>query len=448
MSHSAFGIDHGDISKAENSHKKEAVAVGATGAAGVGVAAGTKMPEHSHYSRKTRKYLKSLPAGEHEVDTKILMHKPRKLGARKQQTPYVAAMAQERPYKHDPERPHLKSFDESPVPITRYKDGVIQRDNAHSVMANAMKNRKTKIKIEDAGGYRPSRRTGEELVRRAQSRYQQHRLKGNTNLSDKKIESIRGAYTDASRKANTAKRPHGAVEEGFRVAKKPFGIARALSFAKKDSRHDVAAGAVGAAGVGTLGATPVRRSAVRSDVSGGRMKASDAKRMLNPGYRPGNKRAIRTMAANLGHLENKPTSVIRYKDGSVIPFDGNHRGTARIARGDKSIPVKVIEGKERPAVSVTRNAYHSVQQKVHHNRMDRNVFKPTAKTGRHAGQTKTYGRIANASPSRSGSRVAVEASRFARGPSKAMLRTKQGATIATGAALLGTAEHLHRKGKS
>jgi len=228
MSTSAFGVDHGDeFSKAEEDHRRRNTAIGAgAGAGGAAlVATQTHMPEHSHYSRSTRKYINSLPAGVHEVDTKMLAKRPRKLGARKQQAPYVAAMAQERPTPY------------SPVPITRYKDGVIQRDNAHSVMANAMKGRKTLIHVEDAEGYRPSRRTGEELGRRAQMRYQQHRLKQHMNLSDKQIDSIKAKYKTASRAANTAKRPHGVVEEGFKVAQHPFGVKRALGFVKKDG-HD------------------------------------------------------------------------------------------------------------------------------------------------------------------------------------------------------------------
>jgi len=439
---SAFGVDHHfEVSKADevkrpedNTKRNVAIGAGAAGVGGTAVLAGTKMPEHSHYSRKTRKYLNSLPAGVHEVDTKILAKKPRKLGARKQQAPYVAAMAQERPTPY------------SPVPITRYKDGIIQRDNAHSVMANNMKGRKTTIKIEDADGYRPSRRTGEELVRRAQSRYQQSRLKRHTNLSEKKIEGIRAKYKDKSRIANTTKRPHGVVEEGFKVAQKPFGVKRALSFAKADDRNrQRAAGAAAVTGTGVLASTPVRRSAAKVDINNGQIKSSDAKKIVSPGYRPGNKRAIQVMARNLGHLENSPSTVIRYKDGSVIPFDGNHRATARVARGDKSVPVKVVEGGERPAISAARNAYHVAGQRLHRARMNRDAFKPTARTGKHAGESKVYSRVANASPLRSGSRVDIGSTKLASGPTKTMLRGRQAATVGTGVALLGTAQHLSSK---
>lgn len=449
MSLSAFGIDHGEISKAEDHRKRNtAIAAGGTGAVGAGALAATKIPEHSHYDKKTRAHLHSLPAGEHEVPTAMLAKKPRKLGARKQQAPYVAAMAQERP---------IESFNSSPVPITRYQGKghpTIQRDNAHTVMANAMKGRTTRIKIEDAPGYRPNRRAGEELVRRGQSRFQQRRLRLHTSLSESAIEGIRGKYKDKSRAANTAKRPHGVTEDTLKFNPKKYGVGRAVGRAKnlaavvkRDDRRgrDTAAGVTGAAGVGTLASTPVRRSAAKVDVSGGSMSARDAKKVVSPGYRPGNKRAIRTMAANLGHLEDKPTTVVRFRDSSVIPFDGNHRATARVARGDKRVPVNVIEGGERPAVSVTRNAFHVGQQKVHQNRMDRGVFKPTAKIGRHAGETKTYSAIANASPARSGKRVAVGSTKAGAGPTKAVLRTKQGVTLAAGAALLGTAAHLHRK---
>lgn len=463
MKYSAFGVDHGgEISKAETAQKDRkknvaigAGAVGATGAAGTaGVLAGTKMPEHSHYDRKTRKYLHSLPAGEHDIPTKMLGKKnPRKLGARRQQRSYVAAMAQERP---------LHTY--SPVPITRYKgkgSPTIQRDNAHSVMAHSMKGRKTvRVKIEDAPGYRPTRRTGEELVRRTQAKYQQRRLKKHTNISEKKINSLVGDYKPKSREKNTAKRPHGVVEEQLSYSKKPFKLKSVVRagknvshIVKRDDRRgrDVAAGVTGTAGAGVLATTPVRRSAAKIDVSGGSMSAKDAKKVVSPGYRPGNKRAIQVMARNLGHLENQPTTVIRYKDKKVIPFDGNHRATARVARGDKKIPVKVVEGGERPAISVARNAYHVGQQRLHRSRMNKDVFKPTSDpkaktyTGKHAGETKTYSSISNASPSRSGRKVSIGATRAASGPSKAMLRTRQGATIAAGTALLGTAGHLHRK---
>ena len=447
---SAFGVDHGGISKAEDPNRKKQVAVAAGGTAaagGVGLAA-TKIPEHSHYDRKTRAYLHSLPAGEHEVPTAMLGKRPRKLGARKQQAPYVAAMAQERP---------LESFHASPVPITRYKGKgkpVIQRDNAHTVMANAMKGRNTRIKIEDAPGYRPNRRTGEELVRRGQSRYQQRRLKLHTNLSEKAIEGIRGKYKDSSRAANTHKRPHGVVEDTLKFNPKKYSVARAVgrtknlaAVVKRSDRRgrDTAAGVTGAAGVGALASTPVRRSAAKVDVSGGSMSAADTKKVVSPGYRPGNKRAIRTMAANLGHLENKPTTVVQYKGGHVVPFDGNHRASARVARGDARVPVNVIQGGERPAISVGRNAYHVAQQKVHRSRLDRDVFKPTSKIGRHAGETKAYSAIANASPLRSGKRVAVGSTKLGSGPTKAVLRTKQGLAVGAGAALLGTSAHLHRK---
>jgi hypothetical protein len=192
----------------------------------------------------------------------------------------------------------------------------------------------------------------------------------------------------------------------------------------------------------------VRRSAAKVDVSGGQLKATDAKKVVSPGYRPGNKKAIKTMAANLGHLEDKPSTVIRYKDGGVIPFDGNHRATARVARGDKSVPVKVIEGGERPTVSAARNAFHVGQQKVHGNRMKRNVFAPDEKTGKHTGERKLYSSIANGSKSRSGRRVAIESTKAAAGPSKALLRTKQGAAVSAGSALIGSAGYLHRKKKS
>lgn len=437
---SAFGVDHGDISKLDDKQKKQ-VAVGAAGTAGV-VGAGAaatqlKLPEHSHYSKKTRKHLKSLPAGEHEVPTKMLAKKPRKLGARKQQRAYVAAMAQERPAHTYP-----------PVPITRYKDGVIQRDSAHSVMSNAMKGRKTKILIEDSDGYRPSRKAGEELVRRGQSRFQQRRLKQHTNLSEDAIETLRSTYKKSSRKANTSKRPHGVVEEGFKSSKNPYGVKRALGIIRKDDRRrQEAAGAFGVGGATTLAATPVRRSGAKVDIKDGKVSSKDAKKILSPGARPGNKKAIRRMASNMGSLESTSTKVIQYKDGAVIPWDGNHRGTARVARGDKHIPVSVIEGQERPTVSAARNAYHIGQQKLHQNRMDRDVFKPDEKTGKHAAEGKVYRAIANASPSRSG-RKPMGSLRAASGPSKAALRTKQGVALTAGAAMFGTAGALSRKKKT
>jgi hypothetical protein len=175
------------------------------------------------------------------------------------------------------------------------------------------------------------------------------------------------------------------------------------------------------------------------------MSASDAKKVVSPGYRPGNKKAIQTMAANLGHLENKPTTVVRYNDKKVIPFDGNHRATARIARGDKHVPVNVIEGGNRPAVSAMRNAFHVTQQKLHQARMESGAFNPGPNTGRHTGERRAYKTIANASPIRSGKRVAIASTKLGSGPSQAVLRTKQGATLAAGGALLGTAAQLHRK---
>jgi hypothetical protein len=456
---SAFGIDHDSavqVSKRETSGFKRdkklsgseatAAAAGATGTAGV-AAAKTSLPEHSHYSRKTRKYLKSLPAGEHEVDTKMLAKRPRKLGARKQQTPYVAAMAQERPLPY------------SPVPITRYKDGIIQRDNAHSVMANAMKGRKTTIKLEDAPGFRPRRKTGEELVRRGQMKFQEQRLKRNFNLPEKKIEQHRGKYKASSRAANTHTRPHGVVEEKFKYADSPYTLKRAIKqgknlthILKADRRdRDTLAGATGVAGAGVLASTPVRRSAKKVDIKDGSISSKDAKKIVNPGYRPGNKKAIKTMAANLGHLENSPTKVIQYADGRVIPFDGNHRATARIARGDKRIPVSVIEGGERPAISVTRNAYHAGKQRVHRGRMAQKTFAPETKvgtrnyTGKHTAEPKIYSAIANGSGRRSAKRVAISSTRVGAGPTAAVLRTKQAATVGAGTALLGTAAHLKRK---
>jgi hypothetical protein len=449
---SAFGVEHGDeVSKAEskgfkrdgkmsNSEKGAAAAAGA-GATGA-VATKTTLPEHSHYSKKTRKYIQSLEPGVHEVDTKMLAKKPRKLGARRQQTPYVAAMAQERPTPY------------SPVPITRYKDGVIQRDNAHSVMANAMKGRKTTIKVEDAPGYRPRRRTGEELVRRGQRNYQQLRLKRSFNMSEKQIEAQRARYKDSSRKANTSKRPHGVVEEGFKAslkqhpASKVVHRARKLKLvAKRDDRRSQASGAAGAAGVGVLASTPVRRSASKVDIKDGRMSAADAKKVVSPGWRPGNKKNIQTMSRNLGHLENQPTRVVRYKDGTAIPFDGNHRATARIARGDKSIPVSVIEGGDRPAVSAARNALQVGQQRVHRKRMARGDFKAKPTTGKHTAEGKLYGKIANGSKLRSGKRVAVGSTKIGSGPTKAALRTKQGITLTAGAGLLATSAHLDRRKK-
>lgn len=435
---SAFGIDHGGVSKAaSDDDKKKAAAVAGGGVATAAVLGGTKMPEQSHFSRSTRAHLKKLPPGVHEVDTKMLQKRPRKLGARKQQAPYVAAMAQERPTPY------------SPVPITRYKDGPVQRDNAHSVMANSMKGRKTLIKIEDADGYRPSRRTGEELVRRAQGKYQEHRLKRHTDLPEKKINSIKSQYKPSSRAANTSKRPHGVVEEGFKMSKKPYGIKRALSIAKAD--RDEIGGAVAGGGFGLAATTPVRRSAKKVNIKNGQMSAKDAKKVLSPGYRPGNTKNIQTMAANLGHLEDTPTTVIRYKDGGVIPFDGNHRGTARVARGDKSIPVNTIEGGERPAVSVGRNLLHTGQQKLHQKRMDRGDFKPVKSgpnyTGKHTGERAGYKAIANGSAKRSGKRVSVGSTAIAQGPSKTALRTRQGATLAGAAALVGGGAAIARDKK-
>lgn len=455
MSMSAFGVDHGGISKAESTGFKrdkkmsnsEKGAAGAAGVAGTAAVAGkTTLPEHSHYSKKTRKYIQSLPPGTHEVDTKMLAKKPRKLGARKQQTPYVAAMARERPTPY------------SPVPVTRYKDGVIQRDNAHSVMANAMKGEKTTIKVEDADGYRPRRRTGEEVVRRGQRTFQQARLKRNFNIGEKKMAAHQAKYKDSSRKANTHKRPHGVVEESFKVANKQHPASKVVHAARNakklkliskadQKKRSQASGAAGAAGVGVLASTPVRRSASKVDIKDGQMSAKDAKKIVSPGYRPGNKKAMQTLSRNLGHLENEPTKVIRYKDGRAIPFDGNHRATARISRGDKSIPVKTIEGGERPAISVTRNAVHVGQQKLHRARMDRGAFKATAATGKHTGEGKVYGKIANGSSLRSGKRVAVGSTKIASGPSKQVLRTKQGLALGTGAALLGTSSHLNRRKK-
>lgn len=456
---SAFGVEHGgEISKMTQEQKKKSAVAGGT-AAGVGAAGygatRVHMPEHSHYDKKTRAALHKLPAGVHEVDTKMLATRPRKLGARKQQTPYVAAMAKERP---------VESFRNSPVPVTRYKGGhVIQRDNAHSVMANAMKGRKTTIKIEDAPGHRPTRRAGEELVRRGQMRYQQRRLKRNFNIGEKKIEQHVARYKPSSRAANTAKRPHGVTEDTLNYNPKKYGVKAALGIkrakniamvVKRDDRNrNVAAGATGAAGAGVLATTPVRRSAPKVRIAEGTVSRADAKKLASPGYRPGNKRAIKVMARNLGHLEKQPTTVIRYKSGHAIPFDGNHRMTARIARGDKRVPVRVLEGGERPAVSVARNAYHVGQQRLHQRRMNRGDFTPNAKagtksyTGKHAGQTKTYKTIANASPSRSGARITPSSLKAVAGPSKAVLRTRQGATLAAGGALLTTAGALGRRKK-
>ena len=471
MSTSAFGVEHGIFSKAEKEpdHTKRNVAIGAGGTAAVGgtALAATKIPEHSHYDKKTRKYLHSLPAGEYDLPTKMLAKNPRKLGARKNQKGYVAAMAQERP-----------EHTYSPVPITRYKGKghpTIQRDNAHSVMAHSMLGRKTvRVKIEDAPGYKPHRMTGEELIRRGQGKYQQRRLRQNTKLPKKKIERLVDTYTNKQRKANTAKRPHGVVEESFKMSKQPYGlrtavqnpkkiaqaprrIGQALDLVKKDDRkhsgkleHDLAVGGTGAAGVATLASTPVRRSGKKIKVKGGTISAKDAKKVVSPGYRPGNRRAIQVMAANMGHLEGTPTTVIRYKDGKVIPFDGNHRATARIARGDKKIPVQVIRGQERPTVSAARNVYHGTQQLLHRERMNRGIYKPVKEKGstytpKHRAEPKTYKQIANASPIRSGTKEAIEGSKFAAGPTKRMLRTRQGATVAAGSALLGTAAYLHRK---
>lgn len=451
MNTSAFGVEHGEFSKAEQrkeDHTARNVAVGTAGVGGAGYAATrTYMPEHSHYSKKTRKELKKLPPGIHEIDTKKLQKKPRKLGARTQQRSYVAAMARERP-----------ADTYGPVPVTRYKDGIIQRDGAHTVMAHAMQGKKVKIKIEDAPGYRPRRRTGEELIRRGQSRYHQGRLKKHTKISGRHIDRLVSEYKDSSRKKNTAKRPHGVVEEAFKYSDKKYGAKTALKagknltkIVKRDDRRDVAAGATGAAGVGVLASTPVRRSAPKASIKNGKMSARDARKTLNPGYRPGNKKSIQTMARNLGHLENSPTTVIRYKDGRVIPYDGNHRGTARIVRGDKKIPVKVVEGGERPAVSVTRNAYHGIQQAAHKRRLDRGSYRPHTEgpkyTGKHTGEGKVYSAIANGSPGRSSKRINLSAGKAASGPTKLALRTRQGATVGTGVALLGAAHHLKNKKK-
>ena len=433
---SAFGIEHDfNVSKMTDKQKKQA-AVGAGGVAAVGAASQVKIPEHSHYDKKTRAHIASLPPGVHEVDTKMLATRPRKLGARKNQKGYVATMAHERPAPY------------SPVPITRYKDGIIQRDNAHSVMANAMKGRKTLVKIEDAPGYRPHRKAGEELIRRGQMRYQQRRLKQSFNLPEKKQAKLRSTYTSKQRIANTTKRPHGVVEEGFKLPRHPYGVKTALGLVRKDRRSkDPAAGAFGVGGAATVAATPVRRSGTKINVSGGSMSAADARKVVSPGYRPGNKKAIQTMARNLGHLENKPTRVIRYGDGKVIPFDGNHRATARLARGDAKVPVEVIEGGNRPAISAARNALHVGQQRVHRARMDRGDFKATAATGKHTGERRAYKLIANGSKVRSAHGLNISGTRIASGPSDAVLRTKQGAMLATGGALLGTAAHLNRKGK-
>jgi len=434
---SAFGVDHGgEVSKLDDQQKKQAAAGTAVGVGGAAAASQVRVPEHSHYNKKTRAYLHTLPAGVHEVDTAMLGKRPRKLGARKQQTPYVAAMAQERPAPY------------SPVPITRYKGdkGVIQRDNAHSVMANAMKGRKTTIKIEDSPHHRPVRPAGEEAVRRLQGRYQQRRLRQNTNLSEKKINQHVKAYKPSSRKANTTKRPHGVIEDQIKSSRHKYGAKVALGLIRKDQRRrDTAAGAAGVAGGGVLATTPVRRSGAKVKIhetkSGPRIRSAEAKKIVSPGYRPGNRRAIQGMAHKLPKNAQGPTKVIRYKGGQVIPWDGNHRATARIARGDKSIPVKVIEGGERPAVSVTRNAIHVGQQRVHQRRMNRGDFTSLGKPSKPG---KAYHAIANASPTRSG-RKELTTVRAASGPTKAALRTKQGATVTAGAALLGTAHHLNRK---
>jgi hypothetical protein len=214
---------------------------------------------------------------------------------------------------------------------------------------------------------------------------------------------------------------------------------------RKDDKRNKTAGASTAAGVGVLASTPVRRSAAKVDIKDGRISAGDTRKIASPGFRPGNKRAIKVMARNLGHLENKPTTVIQYKDKTAIPFDGNHRATARVARGDKSVPVKVVQGGERPAISAVRNVYHVGQQRLHRARMDRGAFKPTSAQGKHAGETKMYTKIANGSKLRSGSRVAIDSTRIASGPSEAVLRTRQGATVAAGAALLGVGHRLGRK---
>ena len=434
---SAFGVDHGgEVSKLDDRQKKQAAAGTAVGVGGAAAASQVRVPEHSHYDKKTRAYIHSLPAGVHEVDTKMLGKRPRKLGARKQQTPYVAAMAKERPTPY------------SPVPITRYKGdkGVIQRDNAHSVMANAMKGRKTVIQIEDHPGHRPVRPAGEEGIRRLQSRYQQRRLKQNTNLSEKQINRHVQSYKPSARKANTTKRPHGVVETAVKGSRHKYGAKVALGLVRKDQRRrDTAAGAAGVAGGGALASTPVRRSGAKVKIhetkSGTRIRSSEAKKIVSPGYRPGNRRSIQGMAHKMPKNAQGPTKVIRYKDNTVIPWDGNHRATARIARGDKSIPVKVMEGGERPAVSVTRNAFHVGQQRVHQRRLERGDF---TSLGKPKEPGKAYHAIANASPTRSGRKV-TETYRAASGPTKAALRTKQGATLTAGAALLGTAHHLHRK---
>lgn len=241
------------------------------------------------------------------------------------------------------------------------------------------------------------------------------------------------------------------MKSAFGIEHEEISKGRASEWRRRKTAEaqETASGAAGAAGAGAVAATPVRRSASKVSVTEGRISADDAKKILSPGYRPGNKKAIRVMAQNEPrHIANTPTTVIRYKDGSVIPFDGNHRATARIARGDPSIPVRVVEGGDRPTVSAARNVYHLAQRRLHQRRMRGSAFAPTEHTPKHAGEpSKLYTKIANASKTRSGEKGPVESLRLAGGPSTKVLRGKQVAVAGTGAALLGTAGVLHERAK-
>ena len=125
-----------------------------------------------------------------------------------------------------------------------------------------------------------------------------------------------------------------------------------------------------------------------------------------------------------------------------MTWDGSHRGAARVARGDKRIPVEVHQGRHKPTATVGERLWHATNKKTHQVKQDLGLYKPKKKDmGKPSKAPGLYKKVANLRQAKESHRSSDGAKwGTSHGPTKAALRSKQklvgGAAVAlTGAGI-------------
>jgi hypothetical protein len=236
---SAFGVDHGDFSKAREDRPARDYAIGA----GAGVAGGALAMPVRIENNSRRNPFRDAPSGTTRADLSDISRIARKPGSRKQGTAYTARMAQT---IKDGKAP--KSFSD-PVDIHTWSDGSSRQMNgSHRIWAKTMAGEKdVPVRITRVEGSRPTVSGAERLATAIGDKRQRLRLRGGA-WSPNEISETASLLRPESVDTNTARGGRTMVGGSERVHRLSTGPTKRALQGKQAAF--VAGGA--AAGVGAV----------------------------------------------------------------------------------------------------------------------------------------------------------------------------------------------------